>query len=87
MWRSFKFTILRVDDLEVLHGGLRDAAVEVEHVRLRLLVPAGTFVDQGHQLVHVVVRMARQQGFLFLKASPTLRLKHFHPHIIPGPGS
>ena len=28
-------TVIGVDELEVLHGGLRDASVEVEHIGLR----------------------------------------------------
>lgn len=60
-------TVVRVDDLEVLDGGLGDTSVEVEHIRLSLLIPARGFVHQGDQFVCVVVCMADQQGFKFLQ--------------------
>ena len=60
MGRKWDLTVVVVDDLEVLDGGLGDAAVEVEHVGLALLVPAGGFIDQRHQVVCVPVVMANQ---------------------------
>lgn len=53
-------TVVRVDDLEVFHRGLRHTAVEVQHVGLSLLVEAGELVHQGHQLLGVAARVARQ---------------------------
>jgi len=53
-------TVVWMDDLEVLDGGLRDAPVEVEHVGLTLLVPAGRFVHQGDQVVCVPVVMTNK---------------------------
>lgn len=65
--RGSRLTVFRVDDLEVLDRGLGDAAVEVEHVGLGLLVPARGFVHQGHQFVCVVVCLASQQRLEFLR--------------------
>lgn len=43
-----------VHQLKVLNGRLRDPAVEVEHVRLRLVVPDGRLVVQFNDIVHVL---------------------------------
>lgn len=53
-------TVVGVDDLEVLDGGLSDPSVEVEDVRLGLLIPAGGFVHQGNQFLCVFVCMTDQ---------------------------
>jgi len=55
MGEESRLTVVRVDDLEVLDGGLGDAAVEVQHVGLRLLVPARALVPQGDQPLRVAV--------------------------------
>ena len=47
-------TVLFVDNLKILHGGLSDSSVEVQDVTLRFVVPDWRFVPQLHQLVHVV---------------------------------
>lgn len=60
-------TVVRVDDLEVFDGGLCDTAVEVQHVRVGLFVPAGGFVHQGHQVVCVAVLVADQKSLNVLK--------------------
>lgn len=44
-------TVVVVDELEILDGGLGDAAVKVEDVRLRLVVPDGRLVVQLQQTV------------------------------------
>lgn len=54
-------------DLEVLDRSLGDASVEVQDVRLSLLVPAGRLVRQGHQVVCVAVGVANQQSLDFLR--------------------
>lgn len=47
-----------VHQLKVLDRRLRDPAVEVEHVRLRLVVPDGRLVVQFNDIVHVLWRKA-----------------------------
>lgn len=61
------FTVVRVDDLEVLDWGLRDSPVEVKDKRLGLFIPAGRFVHQGDQFLGVLVCMAGQQGLQLLQ--------------------
>jgi hypothetical protein len=55
-----------MDDLEVLDGGLGDAAVEVEHVGLRVVVPHGRLVVQLDQVLQTSVLPLAQQALLFL---------------------
>lgn len=62
-----RLTVVRVDDLEVFHRGLRHSAVEVQHVRLSLFVKVGELVHQGHQLLRVAVSVAGQQSLELLK--------------------
>ena len=47
--------LLGVHQLEVLHGGHRDAAIEVQNVGAHLLVPARRLVDQVDQVPEVAV--------------------------------
>ena len=44
-------TIIVVDQLEILDRGLCNAAVEIEHVRLSLVIPDRRFVVQFQQVV------------------------------------
>ena len=55
-----------MDDLEVLDGGLGDAAVEVEHVGGGLLVPHGGLVVQLDQVLHPPVLVPDQQPVVLL---------------------
>jgi len=55
-----------VDDLEILDGGLRDPAVEVEHVGLRVVVPHGRLVVQLDHALRALVLPAGQQGLVVL---------------------
>lgn len=52
--------------LEVFDGGLGDAAVEVEHIGLRVLVPHGRLVVQLDQVVQGVTVPAAQDALLLL---------------------
>lgn len=61
------FTVVRVDDLEVFDGGLRDPPMEVEDEWLGLFIPAGRFVHQGDQFVGVFVCVAGQQCLQLLQ--------------------
>jgi len=47
--------IVLVDELEVLHGGLIDTSIEVEHKRLHLFVPFGRLVEEEHDSLRVVL--------------------------------
>lgn len=47
-----RLTIVVMDDLKVLDGGLCDAAVEIEHVGLGVVVPHGGLVVQLDQVLH-----------------------------------
>ena len=66
MGRKWDLTVVVVDDLEVLDGGLGDAAVEVEHVGLRVVVPHGRLVVQLDQVLQTSVLPLAQQALLFL---------------------
>ena len=61
-----QLTVIWMDDLEVLDGGLGDAAVEVEHVGLRVVVPDGRLVVQLDQVLQTSVLPLAQQALLFL---------------------
>lgn len=54
-------TIIVVNDLEILDGGLSDSAVEVEHVRLRVVVPHGRLVVELDHALCVLVLPPGQQ--------------------------
>jgi len=47
--------IVLVDKLEVLHGGLIDTSVEVEHKRLHLFVPLGWLVKEEHYSLSIIL--------------------------------
>lgn len=59
-------TVVVADDLKVLHGGLSDAAVEVQHVRLSVVVPHGGLVVQLDQVVQRVRLPPAQETLLLL---------------------
>ena len=63
-----------MDDLKVLDGGLGDAAVEVEHVGLGVVVPHRGLVVQLDQVVQGVVLPLTQQAVLLLQGT------HTHTH-------
>lgn len=44
-----------MDDLEVLHGGLSDAPVEVEYVGLRVVIPDRRLVLQLNDSLRVLI--------------------------------
>ena len=60
-----------MDDLKVLDGGLGDAAVEVEHVGLGVVVPHRGLVVQLDQVVQGVVLPLTQQAVLLLQGTHT----------------
>lgn len=64
--RTVVLTVVVVHDLEVLDGGLGDAAVEVEHVGLRVLVPHRRLVVQLDQVVQGVAVPPAQDALLLL---------------------
>ena len=64
--RKGGLTVVVVDDLEVLDGRLGDAAVEVEHVGLRVVVPQRRLVVQLNQVLKATVLPLAQQALLFL---------------------
>lgn len=54
-------TVVVVDDLEILDGGLCDSAVEVEHVGLSVVVPHGRLVVELNDAFCVLVLPSCQQ--------------------------
>lgn len=66
-----------MDDLEVLHGGLRDAPVEVQYIGLRVIVPDRGLVLQLDDALRVLVLPAGQQRLMLLGRQP--------PAVRPGP--
>lgn len=59
-------TVIAMYDLEVLHGGLRDAPVEVEYVGLGVIVPHGRLVLQLNDTLCVLILPACQQCLMLL---------------------
>ena len=56
-----------MDDLEILDRRLRDSAVEVEHVGLRVVVPHRGLVVQLDHALRALVLPAGQQGLVVLR--------------------
>jgi len=69
-------TVVVVDYLEVLDRRLSDAAVEVQHVGLGVVVPHGRLVVQLDQVVQRVALPPAQEALLLLKHKP-------RPHVLP----
>lgn len=64
-------TVVVVHYLEVFDGGLGDAAVEVQHVGLRVLVPHRRLVVQLDQVVQGVIVPPAQDALLLLSRRTT----------------
>lgn len=56
-----KLTVVVVNDLEILDGGLSDSAVEVEHIGLCVIVPHGRLVVEFDHALCVLVLPPGQQ--------------------------
>lgn len=69
-------TVVVVDDLEVFDRGLGDAAVEVEHVGLGVVIPDGRLVVQLDQVVQRVILPPAQEALLLLQ--------HTHRDVVQG---
>lgn len=65
-------TVIAMDDLEVLHGGLGDTPVEVEYVGLGVVVPHRGLVLQLNDALRVLVLPACQQRLMLLGWGPHL---------------
>lgn len=53
--RAETLTVIAMDDLEVLHGGLCDAPMEVEDVGLCVIIPDRRLVLQLNDTLHVLI--------------------------------
>lgn len=53
--RAGTLTVIAMDDLEVLHGGLCDTSVEVQYVGLRVIVPDRCLVLQLNDALRVLI--------------------------------
>lgn len=58
-WRTTElhyniFRIRIVDQLKVFHRRLCDTTMEIQHIRLRIVVPHGRFIVQFHHIVHIL---------------------------------
>lgn len=54
-------TVIVVNDLEILDGGLSDSAVEVEHIGLCIVIPHRRLVVKFNHAFCVLVLPPRQQ--------------------------
>lgn len=66
-------TVVVVDDLEILDGGLSDSAVEVEHVGLGVVVPHGRLVVEFDDALRALVLPSCQQRLVLLKGRKARR--------------
>lgn len=64
-----------MNDLKILDRGLSDSAVEVEHVRLRVVVPHRRLVVQFNHTLCVFILPPGQQGLVFLQGRRQLQLQ------------
>lgn len=56
-----ELTVIVVNDLEILDRGLCDSAVEVEHIRLCIIIPHGRLVVKLNNAFCVLVLPPGQQ--------------------------